>query len=309
MMFKVTATIALLLLVIPTGGVVASNAEDIARVVDALNERAIAPVADGPSEDGGLGSEFLPAAWTVGTPGPDGGCSINVGVFGAAAATQVNDVVTNIMGDPRIASVTGVVITGVTPTLAEMQVFDAVLVFTNSTPQNSVLLGDNLADYVDAGGGAVLTMFAIRATVSNRTVEGRFMTDNYYCIERSVGSSTTGNATLGTIHVPSSPLVAGVVTFDGGTSSFRSPAPLNANATRIADWSTGQILVAERIDLGGGRVDLGFFAVSQAASSASWLLSTDGEQLLRNAVVVASRCGQATAVEPATWGAIKAHWQ
>jgi hypothetical protein len=134
------------------------------------------------------------------------------------------------------------------------------------------------------------------------------LTDNYYCIAQSVGASTTGQATLGTIHVPASPLVAGVNTFNGGTSSFRTPAPLTPNATRIADWSTGQILIAERIDLGGGRVDLGFFAVSQLGSAASWLVTTDGAIILRNAVVVASRCGQTTAVEPSTWGAVKAHW-
>jgi hypothetical protein len=169
-----------------------------------------------------------------------------------------------------------------------------------------VVLGDNLADYVDSGGGVVLTMFALRASLNTRTIEGRFLTDNYYCIAQSVGASTTGQATLGTIHVPASPLVAGVNTFNGGTSSFRTPAPLTPNATRIADWSTGQILIAERIDLGGGRVDLGFFAVSQLGSAASWLVTTDGAIILRNAV--ASRCGQTTAVEPSTWGAVKAHW-
>jgi hypothetical protein len=215
-------------------------------------------------------------------------------------------VVNSLTGDSRIASVTGIVITSVTPTLAELQAFDAVLVFTNSTPQNSITLGDNLAGYVDGGGGVVLTMFAIRASSAARTVQGRFLTDNYYCIEQSVGSSTTGNATLGTIYLPASPLVENVNTFDGGTSSFRSPAPLNPNAIRIADWSTGQILIAERTDLGGGRVDLGFFAVSQLASSSSWLITTDGAAMLRNSVVVASRCGQTTAVEPSTWGAIKA---
>jgi hypothetical protein len=306
-MSRTIAIGALFLFALINGANVASATDEIALVVAALNERAIPPGPDGPAEDGSLDGEFFPAAWTVGTPVDNGGCSINVAVLGAATSLQVNDVVINLTGDPRIASATGVVITTVTPTLAELQAFDAVLVFTNSTPQSSVNLGNNLADYVDAGGGVVLNMFAIRASVANRTIEGRFLTDNYYCIERSVGASTTGSATLGTVHVPASPLMAGVATFDGGTSGFRSPAPLNANATRIADWSTGQILIAERSDLLGGRVDLGFFAVSQLQSSGSWLIATDGEIILRNAVVVASRCDEATSVEPTTWGAIKAH--
>jgi len=305
-MTRIIATVVSFLLVWISGTVASAN-DDIAQVVAALNERAVPPEFDSPGEDGLLGTEYFPAAWTVGNPVDQGGCFIDVAVLGAATAAQVADVVNNLMGDARIASATGVVITTVTPTLAELQVFDAVLVFTNSTPQSSVNLGNNLADYVDGGGGVVLTMFAIRASVANRTIEGRFLTANYYCIERSVGASTTGNATLGTIHVPSHPVVANVDSFDGGSSSFRSPAPLNANATRIADWSTGQILIATRDDLLGGRVDLGLFAVSQLNSSGSWLVSTDGAIILRNSVVVASRCDEATAVEPTTWGAIKAH--
>ena len=307
MMTRVIATAVSFLLALTCGTITASANDEIALVVAALNDRAVPPASDGPGEDGEIGTEFFPAAWTLGNPVDQGGCFIDVAVLGAATALQVTDVVNHIMGDPRIASATGVVITTVTPTLAELQAFDAVLVFTNSTPQSSVNLGNNLADYVDSGGGVVLNMFAIRASVSNRTIEGRFMTDNYYCIERSVGASTTGTATLGTVHVPSSPLMANVNTFNGGTSSFRSPAPLNANATRIADWSTGQILIATRADLAGGRVDLGFFAVSQLQSAGSWLVSTDGAIILRNAVVVASRCDEVTAVEPTTWGAIKAH--
>ena len=197
----------------------------------------------------------------------------------------------SLTGDPRIASATGIVTTTVTPSVAEMQAFDAILVFTNSTPQSAVLLGNNMADYIDAGGGVVLTMFGIRATLEERTYLGRFLSDNYYCIERTIGSSTTGAATLGTVHNPAHPLMNGVSTFNGGSSSFRSPTTLHPLATRIADWSTGQALVTERTDLNGGRVDLNFFAVSQDASGTSWLRSTDGAAMLRNAVVVASRCG------------------
>jgi hypothetical protein len=164
------------------------------------------------------------------------------------------------------------------------------MVFTNSTPLSSVALGDNLADYIDAGGGVVLTMFAMNASSAVRTLEGRFLAANYYCIERNVGSSITGNAVIGTRHVPNSPLLENVKTFDGGTSSFRPRGGLHPSATRVADWSTGEILIAERTDLTGGRVDLGFFCVSQLGSGGSWLPGTNGAELLRNSVVVASGC-------------------
>ncbi len=271
----------------------------IRRAVESLNARALPAVVDDAAlEDGGLLmlKPAGPAAWTVPGAGRgmgDGPAPINVAVLGASTAAQVQDVVNTLSGDPRIASVTGIVTTTVTPTLAELQAFDSVLVYTNSTPQSSVALGDVLADYIDSGGGVVLTMFAVRASIATRTMEGRFLADNYYCIERSVGTSTTGRSFLGTIHVPGSPLLVGVNSFDGGSSSFRSPAPLNPNATRIADWSTGEILIAQRTDLAGGRVDLGFFAVSQLASSGSWVVTTDGAAILRNAVVFVANQGPA----------------
>lgn len=281
----------------------------ISRVVESINARAgvcAGVLMNEIGEDGSAGctpdgsDRPTMAAWTVVNSGTDSGgsgwgteseCAIHVAVLGASSLAQVNDVVTKITGDPRIATITGIVTTAVTPTLAEMQAFDAVLVYTNSTPLSSVAMGDNLADYIDSGGGVVLTQFSMRASLATRTMEGRFLSANYYCVERSVGSSTTGAALLGTIHVPASPLLEGVLTFNGGTQSFRSPAGLHPMATRIADWTTGHILIAERTDLLGGRVDLNFFAVSDNGSPGSWIPTTDGAAMMRNALVVASRCG------------------
>ena len=255
------------------------------------------------------GAPFVPgnklAAWTVGRSALDGGCSIDVAVLGSPSIdAQLDDVVTNLSGDPRIASATAVLINAVTPTLVELNAFDAVLVLINSYPQDTVVLGDNLADYVDSGGGVVLALFALRA--STPTIMGRFMSSDYYCIEQSSGNRLMGHATLGTVHVPESPLMTGVTTFDGGDRSFRSPAPPHALATRIADWSTGEVLIAERTDLSGGRVDLGMFPVSELQAAGGWLTNTDGAIILRNAVVRASGCEDASPVEPTTWGAIKA---
>ncbi len=106
-MSRTIAISALFLFALINGANVASATDEIALVVAALNERAIPPGPDGPAEDGSLDGEFFPAAWTVGTPVDHGGCSINVAVLGAATAVQVNDVVLNLMGDPRIASATG----------------------------------------------------------------------------------------------------------------------------------------------------------------------------------------------------------
>src|SRR5262249_22039984 len=47
-----------------------------------------------------------------------------------------------------------------TPTLAQLQQYDAVLNFTNYPPTNPSALGNVLADYVDGGGGLVLATFS-----------------------------------------------------------------------------------------------------------------------------------------------------
>ena len=46
-----------------------------------------------------------------------------------------------------------------TPTLGQLKSYDSVLVFTDRTLKDPTLLGNNLADYVDSGGGVVLMTF------------------------------------------------------------------------------------------------------------------------------------------------------
>ncbi|MBL9032352.1 MAG: hypothetical protein JNM80_11695 [Phycisphaerae bacterium] len=267
----------------------ASQQERIQQAIASLRARAILPTH---GEIGETGQWVAPASEAV-TYVDDGttdfGASLDVALLfadSAAAATAVTNV---LLPDPRVSSVTAINTTTVTPTVNDMRAFDVVLVWTNLTPVNNVALGDNLADYVDAGGGCVLTMFAIRASVATRTIGGRFLNDNYYCIAQSVGATTTGNAGLGSLLEPASELLDGVRTFDGGTSSFRTPAATTTNAVRVANWSTGEALIAQRDDLAGGRVDLGFFAVPAPTSGASWLTTTDGGVILVNALAVASK--------------------
>jgi len=266
---------------------------EVARVVKAFNARATPP-AESPKnlcEDGTRETKPQLVSWTVTNPGPvQRGCALDVAVLAADSVANVQNVVNSLAEDPRIATVTAVIITVVTPTAVELGAFDSVLVFTNSTPLSSVGLGNSLATYVDSGGGVVLTMFSLRAGAANRTIEGRFLTDNYYCIQRTIGGLVSGASTLGTVHVPSSPLLDGVANFSGGALSYRTPGTLHPQASRVADWSTGEILIASRNDRVGKRVDLGFFPVSAANLAGGWVTTTDGAQLLRNAVVVTGEC-------------------
>ncbi|MBI5676891.1 MAG: IPTL-CTERM sorting domain-containing protein [Nitrospirae bacterium] len=169
-----------------------------------------------------------------------------------------------------------------TPTLAELQTYDAVLVFTDGGC-GAGTLGDNLADYVDGGGGVVTAVFA----TASLPITGRFDTDNYWVIQPT-GQTSGTTETLGTIFVPGHPILNGVASFSGGTSSYRPSADsLHPSATRIANWTgAGNIaLIATREINGVRRADLGFFPPSTDSRSDLWVASTDGDIIMANALV------------------------
>ena len=66
----------------------------------------------------------------------------------------------------------------VTPTLAELQAYDAVMVFSDSSFTDPTTLGDNLADYMDSGGGVVFATFGFYPS-PGLGYSGRAVTDGY----------------------------------------------------------------------------------------------------------------------------------
>lgn len=173
---------------------------------------------------------------------------------------------------------------GGTPTLAQLLTYDAVMVWTNSTPASSVALGDVLADYVDAGGGVVVTVYANSTTTANRNLGGRWQTGYEVILDQS-GNSSGANGTLGTVHQPQNPLMAGVTSFTGGSIGSRpNGTALEVGSTLVAEWSNGKVLVAQGAN--PKRVDLGFFPGSTTCSTVGW--ATGGDLLMANALVVAS---------------------
>lgn len=173
-----------------------------------------------------------------------------------------------------------------TPTLAELQAYAAVLVWSNSSGySDAVALGDNLADYVDSGGGVVTAVFA-NASIP---FSGRFDTDNYWAIAPS--SQTGGAAFLGAIWAPGHPILEGVSTFGGGSSSYRpATTSIQSGATRVADWTDGTPLVATKRYGTARRVDLGFFPPSSDIRSDFWDSGTDGARLMANALKWVTTC-------------------
>jgi len=189
-----------------------------------------------------------------------------------------------------------------TPTLAELNGYNAVLVYSNFGWANADLLGDNLAAYVDGGGGVVTAIFA--ASGANfGLIGGAFSSTSDYQV--IVPSSATGfsHAYLGMIHMPGHPLMSGVTSFDGGDGSYRSTSTtLAPGGYRVADWTDGTMLITARDNAGAGgnrkRVDLGMFpASSDVEPGFFWLSSTSGATIMKNALqYVASSSSQLTPV-------------
>ncbi len=171
-------------------------------------------------------------------------------------------------------------IKAVTPTLAQMMNYKAILVFSDSPGYaDSTTFGNNLAAYVDAGGGVVVAVFADASI----PFSGAFATEDYWAIE-PLAQGDVKSLTLGTIHQAGSPLLGGVLSFRGGTSSFYGTGALNAAAVDVADWSNGRPLIATRVINGTKRVDLNFYPPSNVARSDFWLRETDGGKLMANAL-------------------------
>jgi len=192
------------------------------------------------------------------------------------------------------------------PSAVQMERYNAILAFTDyaDAGEDLAAFGDNLADYVDNTGGVVVAMFG----VGGIEIEGRFNTDNYWAIQPGSGTFNDQQG-LGTVYDPSHPLMTGVSSFDGGSSSYR-PASDNTHplATKIADWSGGTtpLIAVRRLPdstYGLKRVDLAFYPPSSNVRSDFWDDSTDGGRMMVNALLwVAETCRGPYFADGFEWG-------
>ncbi len=136
------------------------------------------------------------------------------------------------------------------PDLDELTPYDVLVVGTNWGPiPNSNSMGDRLAEFMDAagptGGGIVMMSFGF---YSNTIwgIGGRWETEKSPLPR---GGSQFFNANLGTVYVPGHPFLDGVASV---TAFYRQPLfDVTDGATRVADWTDGTVLAAEKADSGG----------------------------------------------------------
>ncbi|WP_222615311.1 Ig-like domain-containing protein [Persicimonas caeni] len=210
------------------------------------------------------------------------GFAQDIGIY-HADPSYVPDVQTKLQGSGAFTSITLHNANQATPSLTELQQYDAVLVYSNSSFASPVALGDVLADYVDAGGHVVLATFGMQGSSSSLGLQGRFISAGYAPI---TGSGQDQNTRLTLVkELPNHELLAGVNTFDGGSSSYHNAsATLTSGAELVASWSNGLPLVAALTPSNGRTVSLNFFPPSSDIRSDFWESNTDGTQLMVNAL-------------------------
>jgi hypothetical protein len=208
----------------------------------------------------------------------------------SSSACEFTDVQAKLAATGSFQSVGIVNVTLGTPTLQQLLQYDALLCWTNFTPADHVAWGNVLADYVDAGGGVVVALFANSSTTAGRNIGGRWQSGYEVILDQS--GTVAGHATLGTVHVPNHPAMLNVLYFDGGVSYRPVGTALAAGSTLIASWSDGKVLVAEGLD--PKRIDLGFYPPSSDCELVNWFSFGDGDHLMANALLSVANAGGCT---------------
>jgi len=208
-----------------------------------------------------------------------------VAVYAADIIDWTNEVVTKLTATGLYSQVDNLSPLGCgsdpTPTLATLQLYAAILVYSDCGFNDPNALGNVLADYADGGGHVVVSTFAF--TSFNFEIAGRFASDGYLPLTQ--GSYTQGSQLFLVADLPSDPLLAGVGSFDGGSGSWHNnPVSLVAGATLVAHWTNGQPLVAYK----GSVVALNFFPPSSDSRGDFWNSATDGVRLMTNALDAAT---------------------
>ncbi|MBL8875828.1 MAG: hypothetical protein JNM86_08545 [Phycisphaerae bacterium] len=186
-----------------------------------------------------------------------------------------------------------------TPSLAQLLTYDAVLLFSDSIFADPTTLGNNLADYVDAGGGVVNMVFS---TTIYSFPAGRWPQNYFSMVGGAADTAGAASLDLASITDQNHPILIGVRSFSGGTSSYRANQNnVMAGATVVARWTGGNVLASA-----GplpGRADLNFFPPSSDSRSDLWAANTDGLKLMVNALLytIRPRVLIAGAEADATW--------
>jgi hypothetical protein len=181
----------------------------------------------------------------------------NIAILGSESdgAEYLSNIAQYLINSGRFAEVATINGYASTPTLAELQIYDAVGVFGWNYWYNADAIGDLLADYIDWGGN-VFIAFAANGTGGDWMVNGRFDTENYWLISPYNYNGGTPYY-MGNIYEAGHPIMAGVNNLIS-RSKLNSGASVNDGATLLAEFLDRTPLIAVNEVGNSRRVDISF---------------------------------------------------
>ncbi|KAJ3438509.1 pep-cterm sorting domain-containing protein [Anaeramoeba flamelloides] len=177
--------------------------------------------------------------------------------------------------------------------ISQFKKLDVAFVYSSDSQfYNAEQLGDDLANFVDDGGGLVLCAINCLDSSDDKQLEGRITKPKYLPIGKSY-SLTSKYHQLGKIQNPSHPLLWNVKSFYGGRHSFRIKAKkVTKNSAILAYWDDGTIFAAEKTfpkhPSCGKVVVLNLWPPNSDSDPNCWDADSDGRLLLLNAIIYAT---------------------
>lgn len=175
-----------------------------------------------------------------------------------------------------------------TPTLRELQQYDAVFVWNDCDFVQPVTFGDVLADYLDSGHGLVMAAVAFDAT-PGQGLDGRIQIDGYLPFTEGDFAQYGGPQHM-IADAPCDPVLLGVASFRGGVWNYHNaPISLTTGTRLVAHWSDGGPLIGVK-QMGGARIaGLNFYPPSSDADYRLWDSTSDGAKIMANALLWAAK--------------------
>ncbi|KAJ3449788.1 hypothetical protein M0812_05947 [Anaeramoeba flamelloides] len=154
---------------------------------------------------------------------------------------------------------------------------------------NAERLGNDLADFVEDGGGLVMCAINCLDSSDDKQLEGRITTPEYLPIVKN-DSLNSEYQNLGKIETPSHPVIRDVNIFNGGRNSFRINVKTVTNdSTVIAYWDDGTVFAAEKHfpkkPSYGKVIALNLWPPNSDSDPNCWNSDSDGKTLLLNSIM------------------------
>jgi hypothetical protein len=208
-------------------------------------------------------------------------CTCESVLLAGTNATESAKLRTSVLGTNAFCTVDFMNTATATPTLAMLRPYSAVLVYNDTDPSDAqaTALGNAVADYYDAGGRVVISLFGH----GGYAVTGRFGTVSNGYMLMTPATVTKGTESLGMLVEPQSPLLMGVTRLTGN-QAWRGTQALANGATVVAKWSSGSNLVVRGTIKGRPRADLNLLPLENGGAQPQ-ALSGDLAILVRNALL------------------------